>query len=299
MLRWLRRILIAFAVLIVLAAAGLYAALRDNPARPALGERRVAVGEDARIHYFESGPTSGLAIALLPSFARSASDFNELARALNRAGYRTLAMQPRGVDGSELPSLQTSLHTYAADLAAVLDTAGVSGEAVVIGHAYGNRVARTFASDFPERTRALILLAAGGSEPTPPEAAQALGLALLRILPETRRREAIDLAFFAEGNPVAENWIRGWYPLAGVAEQNASAATPYAEWGAGGGRPILILQPAEDALAPGGAQRLRDRFPDRVELIEIPGSGHAILPEQPARIEREILRYLASTEAPA
>ena len=71
------------------------------------------------------------------------------------------------------------------------------------------------------------------------------------------------------------------------------------EWGAGGGRPILILQPAEDALAPGGAQRLRDRFPDRVALLEIPGSGHAILPEQPARIEREILRYLASMEAPA
>ena len=299
MLRWLRRILIAVTVLVALTVGGLYAALRDNPARAAVGERRVAASDETRIHYFVSGPVSGPAVALLPSFARSASDFNELVKALNQAGYRTLAMQPRGVDGSELPSLQTSLHTYAADLAAVIEAAGIHDGTVVIGHAYGNRVARTFASDFPGRTRALILLAAGGSEPPPPEAAQALGLALVRVLPETRRREAVNRAFFAEGNAAPESWIRGWYPLAGVAEQNASASTPYAEWGAGGGRPILILQPAEDALAPGGAQRLRDRFPDRVDLIEIPGSGHAILPEQPARVQREILRYLASLEHPA
>ena len=264
MLRSLRRVFIGLIVLACLLGAGLYAALRDDPARPATGERKIASGKNAQIHYFARGPASAPLIALVPSFARSASDFNELVEALNRAGYRTLAMQPRGVDGSELPSLQGSLHTYAADLAAVLDAEASDGRAVIIGHAYGNRVARTFASDFPERTRALILLAAGGSEPTPTEASQAIGLALLRGVPETRRREAIELAFFAEGNAAPESWMRGWYPLAGVAEQNASAATPYAEWGAGGGARILVLQGTEDAVAAGDEVDRRARARGRV-----------------------------------
>ncbi len=292
MMRWIRRLLIVLAIGVGVILVGLFAALRDNPARPVAGELRVAQGDEAAIQYAASGPGAGAVIVLLPSFARSASDFNELVGALNEEGYRTLAVQPRGVEGSELPSLQGTLHTYAADVTAVLDAEGVSEPAVIAGHAFGNRIARTFASDYPERTRALILLAAGGSDPTPPEIGNAILLAILKIVPDARRREAIDLAFFAEGNPVPDSWLRGWYPVAGVAEQTASAATPYAEWGAGGDAPILVLQALEDAAAMRGGTQPKHRFPRRVRLREIPHRGHAILPEQPSRVNAEVIGYL-------
>lgn len=103
---------------------------------------------DAQIHYFASGNEPAPTVALLPSFARSASDFNELVAELNAAGYRTLAMQPRGVDGSTLPSWSMTLHGYAGDVRAMLAAEGISEPVIVVGHAYGNRVARSFASEW-------------------------------------------------------------------------------------------------------------------------------------------------------
>ena len=270
-----------------------FVALRDNPAREARGARRTARSGDAEIHYFASGDEAAPTIALLPSYARSASDFNELVSELNGAGYRTLAMQPRGIDGSTLPGLSVTLHTYAEDLRALLDAEGVAEPVTLIGHAYGNRVARAFASDFPERTRALVLLAAGGEEPTPPEVANSIPKALVGAWPEATRRRAIALGFFAEGQPVPDHWMAGWYPRAGIAQGRATANTPFHEWGAGGSAPILILQPAEDAAAPGGAGSLKRRYPQRVELVVIEGAGHALLPEQPNEVSRAILSYLA------
>jgi len=271
-----------------------FVALRDDPARPATGERRSTGSQDAEIHYFVAGePRSGV-VALVPSYARSASDFNELVSALNAAGFRTLAMQPRGIDGSSLPSLTTTLFTYASDLAAVVAAEGVEQPVVVIGHAYGNRVARAFATRHPERTRALVLLAAGGEHPTPPEMTDAIGKALLGFYPDRAREQAIDAAFFAEGNPVPEYWLRGWYPLAGFAQAGANGRSVYAEWGEGGVAPMLAVDAAGDAVADRAGEGLARRFPDRVELVRLGGAGHAILPERPERVARAVLDYLRS-----
>ena len=278
----------------VAAAAILYCvALRDNPARSAAGEARQAASGEARIEYRASGPDTGTAVLLFPSFARSAADFNELVADLSQAGFRTLAVQPRGVEGSTLPSGDLTYHTYAGDLAAVLDAEGVREPAHVIGHAFGNRIARTFATDHPERTRALVLLAAGGAEPTPPAVSEAIGRAMVSAYPDETRREAIAFAFFAEGNPVDADWMRGWYPEAGLAEQKATTLTPYEEWGDAGSARILVLQPAEDTAAASGGRLLREAHPDRVELVHMEGAGHAILPERPAFVSAETLRFLS------
>ena len=183
------------------------------------------------------------------------------------------------------------LHVYARDVAAVLDAEGAIAPAVLVGHAYGNRVVRAFATRLPERTRALVLLAAGGVEPTPPEMTRAIARAMYGVYPESTRREAIDLAFFAEGNAVPESWLQGWYPLAGIAQSGANG-TPYEEWGAGGDAPILVVQPEQDVVAPSGGPELARRFPDRVTLVTVPDAGHALLPEQPEAVGRAVVGYL-------
>ncbi len=288
----IRKLAIVGAALLAALALLAFIALRDNPARPALGERRTADSDGAAIHYFVSGPAGGSMVALVPSYARSASDFNELVVALHAAGHRTLAMQPRGIDGSSLPSMRTSLHSYATDLMAALTSEGVTRPVVVVGHAYGNRIARMFATDFPEQTRALVLLAAGGEDPTPPEMTQAITKALFGVYPDAVRREAIERAFFAEGNIAPEHWLRGWYPRAGLAQAGATARALYEQWGAGGNAPILVLQPGEDAVAAAGGERLARRFPSRVQLVTIAGAGHALLPEQPEAVREAVVDYL-------
>lgn len=290
---WIKLLLCAGLVLVGGAAILVYVALRDSPARPAVGEARVAPSGEATIEYRAGGATDGPLVILFPSFGRSAADFNELVDDLGAAGYRTLAVQPRGIEGSTLPSGDPTYHTYADDIAAVLDAEEADGPVHVLGHAYGNRIARTFATDYPERTRSVVLLAAGGAEPTPPEIGEAIGTAMLGIASEGARRDAIARAFFAEGNAVDDDWMRGWYPRAGLAEMEAAKRTPYEEWGDAGSAPILVLQPAEDTAAANGGRLLEEAHPQRVHLVEVEGAGHAILPERPEFVSLEILRFLA------
>ena len=327
MLRALKFGLGLIALLLALSLAAGFAALRDNRARPAAGVSRIVPSGEAEIEYLVgeplrpaassgSGPAGSLVsgepaatppgeptaaprtVVLLASYARSASDFNELAAALNAGGYRTITMQPRGMEGSSLPDLDPTLATYAADLAAILDAEEPTRPVAVVGHAFGNRIARAFSAAQPERVHQLILLAAGGEAPTPESARSALLKAVFQIFPDRVRREAIAYAFFAKGREVPEMWMRGWYPMAALAQANATAQSPPETWADAGKAPMLILEPEQDAVARGAGERIRARFPERVQLEIVPDAGHAILNERPRFVRERILRELEKIDWP-
>jgi len=87
-----------------------------------------------------------------------------------------------------------------------------------------------------------------------------------------RRKKDISYAFFAEGNEVPPHWLRGW---------NAKIATtqgkikhelyPQMNWQGAGGVPMLVVQPANDVIAPkeDTADVLLTRYPDQVEVVVI------------------------------
>jgi pimeloyl-ACP methyl ester carboxylesterase len=286
-------LLLVFAALLVLG-------VRDNPGRAAIGAAAVTTSGEATIEYFVSGPkNSNPAVVLLPSYARSVSDFNELAFSLNQAGYQTVAVNPRGIEGSSLPDIDMTLHHYAADVKAVVD-AEQHTSVIIVAHAYGNRIARTFAHDYPDLSDGLVLLAAGGEEPTPEATSLAIIKAQISILPKSIREEAVRYAFFAEGNSVPAWWLLGWYPKAGLAQANATRAIQTNRtdpmWAAGGNDPIVVLEPAEDAAAAGAGEVLLHRHPGRVQLKIVKGAGHALLPEQPDEIARLVLEALSSLQ---
>ncbi len=287
------KVAVAISLILLLGATGyVWYGLRDAPGRDAIGTPGRAPSGAAQIAYYTNGPVQGASVVLIPSYSRPASDFNELVVALNSAGMRTIAIQPRGIGTSTLPLADVTYHTFADDLIAVLDAVGVTAPVHVIGHAYGNRVARTVASDHPGRIGKLVLLAAGGARPTPPETSASISKALFRWASDEDRRRAVHHAFFAERSDVAESWIRGWHPLAGIAQARAMTQTPAEEWEAGGRAPILVLEPAEDAAAAGGGELLREAHPERVRVIMIEGAGHALLPERPELVAREVIRFL-------
>lgn len=287
-----KKLALLVAILLVMLGLVIAVALKDTPARAAVGERRIVIADSLEIHYFSSGPVEGTPLLLLPSYARSVSDFNELVEVLNNAGYRTIGLQPRGIDGSQLASLDLNYHDYAMDLLQVLQAEAISDPLVLIGHAYGNRVARTFASDYPQLVKGLVLLAAGGETATPAAVSSAIIKSLFNIFPASTRQQSVQFAFFAEGNTPPPYWYQGWYPLAGLAQGNATASTPFEEWGSGGAAPMIILQPLEDLAAAGAAAALQVRFPERVSVYEIAHAGHALLPEQPGQVSERVLEGL-------
>lgn len=82
--------------------------------------------------------------------------------------------------------------------AAVIGKLG-HGPAVVLGHAYGNFVARTVATNHSGKARAVIL-AAASTRAVPPEINNAPFVAGDPALPEEERLAALRLAFFAPGH---------------------------------------------------------------------------------------------------
>lgn len=271
----------------------LWMPLPDTPAREAVGTARVLERNDRTLGYHVTG--KGPPVLLLASAGREASDFNELALALGLAGYRTIALDAHGIGSSTLPADPFTLFDMADDVHAIVDAELESGEKVtVIGHAFGNRLARAFASRHDNHVQSVILIASGGAKPIPAKADAAL-----RAIFDPRRTVAqriadIDYAFFAEGNKIPEHWLVGWHRHTAVLQGKAKGSDSYDQWGAGGSRPMLVLQAAEDTIAPpeDAGIPLAARYPDRVQLVMIAGAGHALLPEQPDAIARAILDFM-------
>jgi len=266
------------------------------------GQRFVVASEAGHdIVYFERTPEANEAspqpipIVLLASFARSVADFNELTRSLSAAGYRTLAIESRGIGGSGGggPGRGLTLHDLAADVGDVLDVAAPGSTVHVVGHAFGNRVVRTFARDHPERIASVTLIAAGGLVPIAPEIQAALVGSVSSFLPLGSRESGLRTAFFSEKSEIPDDWIGGWWLWGGFTQKDATAATSSDEFWDAGGADVLVLQAEDDRLAPAADSgfRLREAYPARVELVMIPDAGHAFLPEQPERILEAMLAY--------
>ena len=140
----------------------------------------------------------GPAIVLLPSLARDSEDYDAVAEGLAAAGYRVLRPQPRGIGNSTGPLTGISLHDMARDVAEVIKAHG-GGSAVIVGHAYGNWVARMTAVDHPALVRGVVIAAAAAKQYAP-ELREAIDVAGNPALPDQRRLEALRFAFFAPGN---------------------------------------------------------------------------------------------------
>ena len=270
--------------------AAVWSVPRDVVARSGQTRSEIVRAGPATLQVTIAG--KGEPLVFIPSRGRGAEDFDDLRDRLVQAGYRTILPQPRGIGRSEGPLAGITYHDLASDVAATIRVL-VGRPATVIGHDFGNRIARTLASDHPELVKQLILLSAGGMAPRSAELEEVTTRFWESALSRADRLAALQQAFFATGNRVPRNWEEGWLLDVARAQRASDSRTSLKEWWAGGSAPILVLQGTEDVVAvPENARRLAEEFPDRVTVVEIPRAGHALLPEQPELIAKAILAYL-------
>src|SRR5262249_42679895 len=160
-----------------------------------------------------------------------------------KQGFRVLRPQPRGMHASKGPLQNISLHDLARDVATVIERE-MAGPAVIVGHAYGNWVARMTAVDYPKLVRGVVLAAAAGKK-FPPRLSQLVGKSADLSLPEAERLSYIQEIFFAPGSD-PKVWLRGWWAEASEAQRVAAANVKQSDWWAAGGVPLLDLQAASD-----------------------------------------------------
>jgi len=251
-----------------------------------------------RVYGKEAG--HGEYVVILPSLGRGVEDYTEqyhstLVTRLVEAGYRVALIQPRGIGKSsgDLSPQKASMRMFVGDVKAVLDALGVK-RANFIGHGFGNRLARTYATLYPDDVDHLVLMASGGKVKMNAEQKACLANSFKLELPDEQRLRSVKCAFFAKKNDPSV-WLTGWYPALARAQVHASKAIDGEFFEKAGGKPFLLLQAEEDFIAPPdkSGRVLKAELGDQVTYVEIPDAGHALSSEQPDSIASHIIDYFA------
>ena len=274
---------IAALAAVVLAFAMMTQAARADEKRT----RELVRSADGEIDVIVEG--AGPLIVLLPSRGRDSEDYDEVAQGLAQAGFRVLRPQPRGIGKSAGALQNLTLHDYARDVASVIRHYG--GPAVIVGHAYGNWVARMTAVDHPALVRGVVIAAAAAKK-YPPELSVAVTKSGDPSLPKEERLKYLRGTFFATGNDPTI-WLDGWHPQASESQRLAGLATRQEEWWSAGTVPLLDLQADNDPFHPiEKMNELKDELGDRVTVAVVRNASHALLPEQPKAVVEAIVAWV-------
>lgn len=244
-----------------------------------------------RVRIAGSGPA---VVVLLPGLGRPAEDLDPFAIRLAAAGWRVVQPDPRGSGGSTGPLDGLTLHDLARDVAAVVETTAGGKKAVLVGHAFGNRIARTVAADRPDLVDTVVLLGCSGKVQPSPGIAEAIRLAQAVDTPVEVRAKAVRAAWYGPGRDISA-WMDGWSQPVMRAYLAAAAATDTADWWTAGSARVLVVQGLADVSAPPeNGRQLKAEIGGRATLVELEGVGHALPVEAPAPVAEVVLGFLGS-----
>jgi pimeloyl-ACP methyl ester carboxylesterase len=238
---------------------------------------------------------SGDPLVLLANGGCSTSYLERLREYLASAA-QIIAINMRGVGGSRGPLDNATLHDLASDVAGVLETLQC-GPAHILGHAFGNRIARCLATDHPAMVRKVILVAAGGLiGPSTP-----LG-STFRDVPRSKLTGPECVALGARWlSPVSDQSVLApveCWPRVHLAHLAAGKRVRLDEWWTGGSAPLLVIQGLDDEAAPpANGHALRDQLGERVQLLDIPRAGHFLILEQPDPVIAAVSDFIGGSEA--
>jgi pimeloyl-ACP methyl ester carboxylesterase len=263
-----------------------------NDKRPEVSLRRTQIVEvsEARLECTLYG--SGDTLVLLANGGCNTIYFDYFGQHLAATGLQIVAINMRGVGRSRGPLEDVTLHDLAADVAGVIE-ALECGPAHVLGHAFGNRIARCLAADYPTLVRSVILLAAGGlvAPPTP------LGSAF-RNAGDAKRggMECVTVLgarwLSPASDPSVLEPVECW-PMVHIAHLATSRPTRLDEWWTAGTAPLLVIQGLDDEAAPpANGHALRDQLGERVKQVDIPRAGHFLVLEQPDAVIAAVTNFI-------
>ncbi len=184
------------------------------------------------------------------------------------------------------------MYDLASDTAAVITALGIA-PATVVGHAFGNRVARMTATEYPDLVESCVLLACGGLVAPLEHHGAALRKVFDTEVSDDEHLAAVDEVFFAPGSD-ASVWFDGWHQSVALAQGLATKALDPKHWWGAGDADVLVVQPLDDVVAPpGNADLVAQQLGDRCTVTSIADAGHALLPEQPDAVAAAVLGWLS------
>lgn len=199
-----------------------------------------------------------------------------------------------------------SIASWGTELAGLLDDLAVES-AVVVGHSLGSMVAQYFASTYPERTRALVLV--GGEAALSPEGKEILrtraDLIEAHGLPDVVDSwlSSVVAPETRVANPVMVGLLRAMFlsydPHSYAQQARALSDADVRPYHRGITCPTLLLVGDEDPVTPlAWQQAIQEAIPGS-RLRIIPGTAHMPMLESPMAITAALQEFLAGLGASA
>jgi len=262
----------------------------------------IADSQGVKIGYEVAG--DGEPLVLVHGLAYDRAGWGRLPELLAKS-FRVLLVDNRGVGESDAPEGPYAVQQLAADVAAVLDDAGVE-RTNLFGVSLGGYIAQEFALGYPERVQKLVLVstAPGGPRSHPMPAA---GLEAFGKYPTMEREAGLRL--------MVENSLgaRGVRDVPGLADEifayRLGHAPSLAAWQAQAyagatfdaydrigaiATPTLVIQGgADNVVDPRNAELLADLIPNARAVI-VPERGHLLVWEDSERVAELVTEFLRS-----
>jgi pimeloyl-ACP methyl ester carboxylesterase len=235
---------------------------------------------------------SGDPVVLLANAGCSVRYFDDLASTLVASGLQAICINMRGV-GESCGSLEdATLHDLAADVAGAIEVLGC-GPVHLIGHAFGNRIARCLAADCPSLVRKVVVLAAGGLiAPSPPLGTDFRNASAVKMSGSDCVTQLGARWLSPASDPRILSAVECW-PAVFIAHLGTCRNVALDEWWTAGTAPLLIVQGLDDqAAVPGNGHAMREKLGERVRVVDLPHAGHFMLLEQPEAVARAVLEFL-------
>jgi len=260
----------------------------------------IQLSTGVELEYEEQGDETGIPVIFLHGYTDSWHSFETILPYLPQT-IHAFALTQRGHGNSSKPESNYHPRDFAADVAAFIKEAGLQ-KAIIVGHSLGGVIAQQFALDYPELTRAIVIISSDAAFNDNPG------------LPEFRE-EVMKLA-----DPVDYGFVEAFQKSTIVKPVDSNQVKLFIEeslkmparvWKAVNdgfmsvdyttalhtiNQPVLIFWGDKDQVCPGSGQYTMAKEIENATLIIYQGTGHALHWEEPLRFVDDFLVFVQSIQ---
>jgi non-heme chloroperoxidase len=261
--------------------------------------KRATLKTGVSLEYVEQGKPGGITVILLHGLSDSWHSFETVLPHLPES-IHVFAISQRGHGDSERPAENYSPKHFAADVAAFIEQQNL-GAVVIVGHSMGGVHAQRFAIDYPQLTKAIVIIGSDAEIVKNPGISEFLDVVMKledpiskEFMEEFQKStivRPVDSAFFKlVVNESMKLPARVFKSVLNELLQHKITSQELNSIN----KPTLILWGDKDAIFFHQGQDALKRNIKNSKLIVYEGTGHAVHWEEPARFAKDLAQFIQS-----
>jgi non-heme chloroperoxidase len=285
-------------ILLMLAVIGAshLAVLGNDIVVPRLSVKQITLSNGVKLEYAEQGPANGTPVIFLHGYTDSWHSFQSVLPHLP-PNIHAFAISQRGHGNSDRPLSGYAMKDFAGDVADFMKQLKIS-PAIIVGHSMGGLVAQQFVLDYPQLSKALVIVSSAAqfraSEAASGLAAVVNGFnndpvdsSFVKEFQQSTITKPIDPVYFdtlvAESRKVPSHVWK--------AALNAIMSVDFTDRLATITQPVLIVWGDEDGICLLKDEETFLQHLPKARLLTYKGIGHALHWEDPARFAKDLLAF--------